>query len=206
MHRTPSWFVRMTTILVGIAIMSTALMAGPAPRALADGPETTLFRAEFDSVPLGPLSGSLTVENGSVVAQAGAEAVGKGMGGADINGDVGRIALIHQFLQREPLRFAVDFFVVGGGISIHGVQPAVGFAAEGKPFHAFFCAAVKEDVDGGAPRREDSGRDQREENRIFGVFATGDNPHLRVVLAHECRQMAFEAKLEPLLLDFSLPA
>jgi hypothetical protein len=62
MHRTTIWFARIAAMLVGIAIMSTVLLAAPAPIVLADGPETTLFRAEFDSAPLGPLAGPLLVE------------------------------------------------------------------------------------------------------------------------------------------------
>jgi hypothetical protein len=49
----------------------SVLLVGPAPIALADRPESTLFRAEFDSAPLGPLSGPLTVAPGTVVPQAG---------------------------------------------------------------------------------------------------------------------------------------
>src|SRR5436305_2032308 len=78
MHRTTRWFARIMSVLVGIALLSTALLAGPAPIALADGPETTLFRAEFDSAPLGPLAGPLLVEQGSVVAQAGTVTIASG--------------------------------------------------------------------------------------------------------------------------------
>jgi len=78
MHRTTRWFARIMTVLVGIALLSTALLAGPAPIALADGPETTLFRAEFDSAPLGPLTSPLLVEQGSVVAQAGTVTIASG--------------------------------------------------------------------------------------------------------------------------------
>src|SRR4051794_7885969 len=78
MHRTTSWFARITATLVGIAIMSTTLLAAPAPRAFADGPETTLFRAEFDTAPLGPLSTPLSVEAGSVVPQAGTVTIASG--------------------------------------------------------------------------------------------------------------------------------
>src|SRR6266508_955615 len=78
MHRTTSWLARMTSILVGVAIVFTMLLAGPAPSALADGPETTLFRAEFDSAPLGPISSPLSVEKGSVVLQAGTVTIASG--------------------------------------------------------------------------------------------------------------------------------
>src|SRR5437762_1197649 len=81
MHRTTRWFARIITILVGIALLSTTLLAGPTSTALADGPETTLFRAEFDSAPLGPLTSPLAVEQGSVVAQAGTVTIASGLTG-----------------------------------------------------------------------------------------------------------------------------
>jgi hypothetical protein len=81
MQRSTSWLTRITSILVGIVMISTALAAGPAPSALANGPETTLFRAEFDSAPLGPISSSLSVETGSVVAQAGTVTIASGTSG-----------------------------------------------------------------------------------------------------------------------------
>jgi hypothetical protein len=89
MHRTPSWFARMTSILVGVSIVFTALLTGPAPTALADGPETTLFRAEFDAAPLGPLSTPLTVEKGIVVPQAGSLSIASGLSGRALKLDSG---------------------------------------------------------------------------------------------------------------------
>ena len=89
MHRTTSWFARMTSILVGVSIVFTALLTGPAPTALANGPETTLFRAEFDSAPLGPLSTPLTVEKGVVVPQAGSLSIASGLSGRALRLDSG---------------------------------------------------------------------------------------------------------------------
>src|SRR5215213_3232453 len=99
MHRTTSWFARMTSILVGVSIVFTALLAGPAPTALADGPETTLFRAEFDSAPLGPLAGPLLVEQGSVVAQAGTVTIASGPTGRALTLDssAGQAAALMQW-------------------------------------------------------------------------------------------------------------
>src|SRR5689334_18337899 len=81
MDRSTTWFARVMALLIGIALIGTSLVAGPAPSALADGPETTLFRAEFDSAPLGPLTSPLLVEKGSVVAQAGTVAIASGTSG-----------------------------------------------------------------------------------------------------------------------------
>jgi hypothetical protein len=99
MHRSTSWFARMTSILVGIAILSTALLAGPAPTALADGPETTLFRAEFDSAALGPLTGALVVEKGSVVPQAGTVTIASGPSGRalTLDGSAGEATALMQW-------------------------------------------------------------------------------------------------------------
>src|SRR5262245_24138837 len=80
MHRT-TWFTRITSILAGVSIILTTLLAGPAPSALANAPESTLFRAEFNAAPLGPLSGPLLVEQGSVVPQAGTVSIADGTGG-----------------------------------------------------------------------------------------------------------------------------
>src|SRR6476660_9020273 len=99
MHRTTNWFARITAILVGIAIMSTALLASPPPSVMADGPETTLFRAEFDSAPLGPLTGPLVVEQGSVVAQAGAVTIASGPTGRalKLDGSAGQATALMQW-------------------------------------------------------------------------------------------------------------
>src|SRR5262245_19359937 len=81
MQRSRSWLARISSLLVGFVIISSILIAAPAPRALADGHETTLFRAEFDSAPLGPISNPLDVETGSVVPQEGLVTVAHGLSG-----------------------------------------------------------------------------------------------------------------------------
>ena len=63
MYRTPSWFVRMTSILVAVSIIFTALLAGPASNTQAAAPVSSLLRAEFDAAPLGPLSGPLVASS-----------------------------------------------------------------------------------------------------------------------------------------------
>src|SRR6266508_2416757 len=99
MHRTTSWFARMTAILIGIAIVGTSLLAGPARSVLADGPETTLFRAEFDAAPLGPISSPLSAETGSVVPQAGGVSIASGpSGGAlKLDGSAGQATALMQW-------------------------------------------------------------------------------------------------------------
>jgi hypothetical protein len=52
-----------------------ALPSFAPPSAYARGSEDTLFRAEFDAAPIGPLPGPLTVEVGTVVPQGGSVAV-----------------------------------------------------------------------------------------------------------------------------------
>src|SRR4051812_35193896 len=69
MSHNTSLFVRLASCLLGMSMALSALLVGPAPIALADRPEATLFHAEFDSAPLGPLSGPLTVAPGTVVPQ-----------------------------------------------------------------------------------------------------------------------------------------
>ncbi len=81
MYRTTRWFTRITSILAGVSLIFTALLAGPAPNALANAPETTLFRGEFNAATLGPLSGPLVVEQGTVVPQAGTVTIADGTGG-----------------------------------------------------------------------------------------------------------------------------
>jgi hypothetical protein len=62
-------------------MISPMLLGGHVPSALADRPESTLFRAEFDSAPLGPLSGPLTAEPGTVVPEAGTVTIASGKSG-----------------------------------------------------------------------------------------------------------------------------
>ena len=99
MHRITIWFARITAMLVGIAILSTALVVSPTPSVLADGPETTLFRAEFDSAPLGPLAGPLVVEKGSVVGQAGTVTIASGPTGQalKLDGSAGQASALMQW-------------------------------------------------------------------------------------------------------------
>src|SRR5215213_8535835 len=89
MHRTTSWLAWMTSILVGVSIVFNALLTGPARTALASGPETTLFRGEFDSAPLGPLNTPLTVEKGVVVPPAGSLSIASGLSGRALTLDSG---------------------------------------------------------------------------------------------------------------------
>src|SRR5215216_7563538 len=81
MPHTTAWFTRLAACALGMIMVLSALLAGPAPIALADRPEATLFRAEFDSAPLGPLSSPLTVAPGTVVPQAGNVAITSGKTG-----------------------------------------------------------------------------------------------------------------------------
>src|SRR5262249_2561029 len=99
MHRTPSQFARMTSLLVGVSLLFSVLLAGPAPAALADGPEIGLFRAEFDSLPLGPVSGSLTVEKGAVVPLEGSVAIASGTTGRalELDGSAGQSTAVMQW-------------------------------------------------------------------------------------------------------------
>ena len=70
MSRSSSLFARLASVTVGLALVLATLLVGAAPRAQASPAEFTLFRAEFDSAPQGPLSGPLSVEQGQVVPQA----------------------------------------------------------------------------------------------------------------------------------------
>src|SRR5688572_21079068 len=76
-HRFPRW---MSAAIVALFVV-TGLLVGPAPSALANGPEKLLFRAEFDSAPLGPLTAPLIVETGTIVPQAGTLAIVAGTSG-----------------------------------------------------------------------------------------------------------------------------
>jgi hypothetical protein len=75
MVRSSSQFTHLISVVVGLSLILTALLVGPAPAAQASGPETVLFRAEFDGAPAGALSGPLAVETGKVVPDAGAIAI-----------------------------------------------------------------------------------------------------------------------------------
>src|SRR4029079_1453593 len=81
MYQRSSQFARLASGLVGLIMISAMLLGGHVPSALADRPESTLFRAEFDSAPLGPLSGALTAEPGTVVPEAGTVTIASGKSG-----------------------------------------------------------------------------------------------------------------------------
>jgi hypothetical protein len=99
MHRITSRLARITSILAGISIIFTTLLTGPAPRALAAAPSSTLFHAEFDAAPLGPLSGPLTVEQGTVVPQAGTVTIANGTSGhaLKLEGTAGQATALMQW-------------------------------------------------------------------------------------------------------------
>jgi hypothetical protein len=75
MHRSNHWFIRLASATLTFALLATTLLSIPAQRAEAASRPSTLFRAEFDAAPLGPLAGPLTVEAGQVVPQGGSVAV-----------------------------------------------------------------------------------------------------------------------------------
>lgn len=75
MDRVRSRLIRFVSTLVSLAVVAAAVLAGAPARAHADGPRTTLFRAEFDSAPVGPLSAPLAVEAGTIVPQEGSAAI-----------------------------------------------------------------------------------------------------------------------------------
>jgi hypothetical protein len=89
----------MTAILVGASLVCTALLAGPAPAARAAGPEALLFRAEFDSAPLGALTAPLNAEKGVVVAQAGGVSIASGSAGRalKLDGDADQATALMQW-------------------------------------------------------------------------------------------------------------
>ena len=68
MYRKTSPLVRLVSSIVAVVFSLGALLAGAPPHAQA-ATATTLFRAEFDSAPVGAVSGPLTVETGTVVPQ-----------------------------------------------------------------------------------------------------------------------------------------
>ena len=124
----------------------------------------------------------------------------------NIDCDRGRMPLVDQFAQQLPLRLAINFAIGRVGIPIDGIQTAIGIAAECEPLQRLVRAAIVEHIDGGAARSKHRGRNQRKERWILGILAAGDNPHLRSMLPHENRQIAFQPQPEPLLLDASLIA
>ena len=75
MYRSHLRFARLVSAALAITMLLGALPAFAPPNAYAAGRENTLFRAEFDSAPAGPLAGPLAVETGMVVPQGGNVAV-----------------------------------------------------------------------------------------------------------------------------------
>ena len=73
-YRSSSPFARLWSAAVALAMVLALLVSGAPPRAYAQE-EHTLFQAEFDSAPLGALSGPLAVETGTVVPQEGNVAI-----------------------------------------------------------------------------------------------------------------------------------
>src|SRR6266508_1015778 len=69
-------FVRLVSATITLTLVLTMLLSIPAGPAYASStPPSTLFRAEFDAAPAGPLAGALNVETGQVVPQGGSVAV-----------------------------------------------------------------------------------------------------------------------------------
>lgn len=74
-HRTTQGLARLMSAVVAFTLLSAALLASPAPRSYAADQSETLFHAEFGNAPLGPLTGPLSVEAGTVVPHGGSVAV-----------------------------------------------------------------------------------------------------------------------------------
>ncbi|HEX9371333.1 MAG TPA: hypothetical protein VF897_10010, partial [Roseiflexaceae bacterium] len=74
MHRSILPFARFISTSLALILLLSAPLSIPPRRAYAGG-DGTLFRAEFESAPLGPLTGPLTVETGTVVPQGGSVTV-----------------------------------------------------------------------------------------------------------------------------------
>src|SRR5512134_1982413 len=68
-------FAHLVSAALAITMLLGALPSFAPPSAYAGSREETLFRAEFDSAPVGPLTGPLAVEAGTVVPQGGNVAV-----------------------------------------------------------------------------------------------------------------------------------
>ena len=112
---------------------------------------------------------------------------------------------LHEPREQPPLIHAPQFGLLrrrGGLLAAIGlVEPALRRAAERQPFDALLTAAVEEDVDRAAARRERRGRDEAPEHRILVVLAHRHHPHVDAVRAHHGRQVHLETLLEPRLLD-----
>jgi hypothetical protein len=75
MYRSPLRFARLVSVTLALTMLLGALPSFAPSSAYAGGSEDTLFRAEFDSAPIGPLAGPLTVEAGTVMPQGGNVAI-----------------------------------------------------------------------------------------------------------------------------------
>jgi hypothetical protein len=75
MYRSQLRFARLVSVALTLTLLFGALPSFAPSSAYADSREDTLFRAEFESAPVGPLAGPLTVETGSIVPQGGSVAV-----------------------------------------------------------------------------------------------------------------------------------
>ena len=101
MHRSHRWVVRLAAAAVTLSLLLTTLASIPPGRALAARGPSTLFRAEFDAAPLGPLAGPLNVETGQVVPQGGSVAVADTLFGRALalQGSSGQATALMQWLQ-----------------------------------------------------------------------------------------------------------
>ena len=109
----------------------------------------------------------------------------------------------HSSAVRSLLRLPAAGASTGLGAADGLVHAALVGAAERDALHAL-GAAIEEHVDRAAARGERGGRDERAEDRVLVVLAHRDDPHVHAVLAHERRQRAVHALLEPALLHHRL--
>src|SRR5262245_24750881 len=100
MSRSSSLFARLASVTVGFVLIFATLLVGAAPQAQAASGDFTLFRAEFDSAPLGALTGPLMVEQGQVVPQAGAVSVASATTGQalQLDGGTGQSTALMQWI------------------------------------------------------------------------------------------------------------
>ena len=100
MRSSNSWFVRMVLAALTLVLLLTAVLSIPPGRAYAASRPNTLFRAEFDSAPTGPLAGPLSVETGTVVPQGGSVAVANTLFGRALalDGSGGQATALMQWL------------------------------------------------------------------------------------------------------------
>ncbi len=106
MHRNDQWFIRFASATLTFALLVTTLLSIPPQGAAAASQPSTLFRAEFDAVPVGPLTGTLSVETGQVVPQGGSVAVANTSSGRALalQGSSGQATALLQWLNfPDPL-------------------------------------------------------------------------------------------------------